>query len=309
MIPLLTTNRHANSVDKCPNGDYLFNARHTDTIYRVSKDNGTVMWRLGGTRPDFDMGNVNFSRQHDIRCRSQNDTHTVISILDNAVGEDSAPPSYAYSRGLLIALDTVNMSASLVAEYNHPDAGYAQRRGNLQILDNGNVFMGWSEGALQSEYTANGTLLMQAVFQAKWLGSYRNYKFEYTGRPLTKPDIAAAVYLDTKGEWETQVHVSWNGDTEVRSWHLYNTTSDGDHENKIASVDRVGFESLLRWEGYSSFVTVKGLDGNGEVIGMSNIVKTAEHPRDPRKLAKMTKSDQLDQQQPLLARLTPHVDL
>lgn len=54
------------------------------------------MWRLQGFRPersDFEMGDVNFSRQHHARLRENNDTHVVISMLDNALGADPQPPS------------------------------------------------------------------------------------------------------------------------------------------------------------------------------------------------------------------------
>lgn len=103
------------------------------------------MWRLygyGGERSDFDMGNLNFSRQHHARFREQNETHTIISFLDNAIGADPRPGSSAWTRGMLVALDETNMKASIVASYDHPHGKYAFRRGSYQPLPNGNVFIG-----------------------------------------------------------------------------------------------------------------------------------------------------------------------
>ena len=53
---------HCNSIDKCPDGHYLLSARHADTIYKVSKDDGSILWRLGGVQSDFE-SDFRFSRQ------------------------------------------------------------------------------------------------------------------------------------------------------------------------------------------------------------------------------------------------------
>ena len=143
-------------------------------------------------------------------------------MLDNAKGRDNQEPTYKYSRGLLIALDESNspMTARIAAEYMHPDGedNWAFRRGNYQVLSNGNVFMCWSERALQSEHTPDGKMIMQARLEPKWLGTYRAYKFDFVGLPLEPPDVnAEAIENRPKGGTTTMVHVSWNGATEVVS--------------------------------------------------------------------------------------------
>lgn len=52
---------HANSVDKCPDGEYILSARHCDTIYKIQRD-GKIRWRLGGNKNDF-KSDFTFSRQ------------------------------------------------------------------------------------------------------------------------------------------------------------------------------------------------------------------------------------------------------
>lgn len=52
---------HANSLDKCPDGDLLLSIRHSDTIYKISHD-GSIVWRLGGKKSDFSQ-DFKFSRQ------------------------------------------------------------------------------------------------------------------------------------------------------------------------------------------------------------------------------------------------------
>jgi hypothetical protein len=180
------------------------------------------------------------------------------------------------------------MTVTLVEHYDHPykehddDSRWAQRRGNMQMLDNDNVFMGWSEQALQSEHTSNGTLLMEAVFMADWLGSYRNYKFPFVGKPLTKPDVYAVSYFETVDHEplpKTEISVSWNGDTEVHSWSLYATTTK--KERFMDTLDRTGFETSFEYDGYLKSVRLEGMDKDGNTIVDSGTIKTIQHPSPP----------------------------
>lgn len=282
----LTISRHANSVDKVPDGDYVFSGRHCDTIFKISHVDGSIVWRLGGKNSDFEMNGIKFSRQHDVRCRGQNETHTLVSFLDNAQGEDGKPSTHEFSRGLLIALrtDTDPMEASLVASYDQPWGGHAQRRGNFQVLDNGNVFMGWSEQGRHSEHSPDGTLLQQARFDLDWMGTYRNYKFPYVGRPNTIPDAKAVAYLQDEEEKVNPIMkawVSWNGDTEVKTWKLYGGDSK-DSMSEVDSAERKGFETGFQQDGYMKWVNLKGLDKDDKVLGETGPVRVEMHPSMPK---------------------------
>ncbi|KAK5166728.1 uncharacterized protein LTR77_008272 [Saxophila tyrrhenica] len=273
---------HSNSVDKTPEGDYYWSSRHCDTIFKISGKDGHIIWRLGGKNSDFKhIGeDMVFSRQHNIRWRSQNDTHTIVSILDNAKGIDVQKPTWENSRGMLIALDEKNMIASVIQVYDHPDGkgGYAPRRGNYQVLENGNIFMGWSEKAQQSEHTSDGKLVMEASFKAEWLGSYRNYKFSYVGHPIEPPVAHSQAYGTPNNSTTTAVHVSWNGATEVAQWNLYRTVANGQVEILVSTVERLGFETVLAYGGYASYIIAEALNQNGTVIGRSSVTKTYAHP-------------------------------
>lgn len=273
---------HTNSVDKNEDGDYILSGRHTNTLYKISGKNGTVIWRLEGYRgkSDFKMVDLKFSRQHHVRWRGRNETHRFVSFLDNAWGEDSQKPSHPHSRGLLVALDEKNMVASIETEIDHPNGngGYAKKRGDMQILDNGNIFMGWSNLAHHSEHTPDGELIMDAVLQAEWLGSYRNYKFPFVGRPKTTPAIHTAAYGSENDTVDTVVHASWNGATEVSAWNLYRTGSDGEHAELVASANKTGFETRIQYDGYASFVYVEALDKYGVALGYTDVHKTITHP-------------------------------
>jgi len=200
-----------------------------------------------------------------------------VSILDNAKGIDhSHPPTHAFSRGLLLAINEKDMTVAVAKQLDHPHTAdrYSPRRGNYQVLPNGNIFMGWSEQGCQSEHAEDGTLLQEAIFSVKWLGTYRQYKFPFVGRPTNPPDVYGEVVATPSGGATTEVHVSWNGATEVRSWQLYKTTKSGEPNILISTTEKAGFETKLTHTGYASYVVVKGLDKDGQVLGESKIFKT-----------------------------------
>ncbi|KAK3715134.1 hypothetical protein LTR37_007344 [Vermiconidia calcicola] len=277
---------HANSVDKTPQGDYLFSSRHTDTLYKISKTDGRIIWRLGGVKSDFThIDDFKFSRQHHVRYRGGNATHTILSILDNAkANAGNQPPTYAHSRGLVIAVDEAStpMTAQIVAQYNHPDGegNYAPRRGSCQVLPNGNAFMGWSETGLQSEHSANGTMLMQARFQSHWLGSYRAFKFDgFVGMPTNPPDVVAQVVVsqDANVGNRTEVFVSWNGATEVGKWRLLETDKSGKAGKLLASAPKTGFESRIDYAGiFPQYIVIEALARNDSVLATSRVVEVVE---------------------------------
>ncbi|KAK3709516.1 hypothetical protein LTR37_010889 [Vermiconidia calcicola] len=276
---------HANSVDKTPDGDYLLSCRHSDALYKISHKDKSIIWRFGGTKSDFEhIDGFKFSRQHNIRYRGGNETHTIISFLDNAKGIDSIEETNPFSRGLLVALDESSdpMTAKIIANYDHPmtEDRLAFRRGNYQPLDNGNVFMCWSERALQSEHAADGRILMQARLEPKWLGTYRAYKFEFVGLPKDPPDVVGdTVVVEQEGggrtETKTEVWVSWNGATEVHSWRLFKTTARGKPRVLVDAVEKDGFENKLGYDGYAQYIIAEALAQNDTVLGQSKILKIA----------------------------------
>ncbi|KAK4507479.1 hypothetical protein PRZ48_001214 [Zasmidium cellare] len=279
---------HLNSVDRDQNGDFYVSARHTDSIYKVSKDDGRIMWRLHGRQGDegeWDMKGLRFSRQHNVRFRGFNGTHELITILDNANGQDKQHSSHPFSRGLTIAIkaDVEPKTARIVQAIDHPlgEGSYAPRRGNYQVLPNGHIFMGWSEQATQSEHTEDGKLVMQATLATEWLGTYRSYKYPFVGQPAYPPKAASAAYMsEYRNTTSTMVHVSWNGATEIASWNLYKTTETGSPMIKIFSKEKTGFETSMVWEGFAAYVIAEAIDKSGKVVGRTNIAKTLEPPED-----------------------------
>lgn len=280
---------HLNSIDKFPDGDYLVSSRHMDALYKVSHVDGHIVWRLGGKKSDFKLREMetHFSRQHHARVRGQNETHTMISLFDNAHGDGPAQaekPSNSISRGLLLALrtDTQPMTAELAAHYDHPRGGITNSRGSMQFLPNGNIFMGWTYSSRQSEHTPDGRLLMESHFRLDSAHSYRNYKYPWVGHPSKPPDaVSAASNHHHNTRVSTMVHVSWNGATEVKTWRLYKSNADGKYIKRVSTTLRQGFESALSFDGYAAFVIVEALDKDDNVLpnGKSGVIKTSP-PKD-----------------------------
>lgn len=269
---------HLNSIDKFADGDYLVSSRHTDTVYKISHEDGSIVWRLGGVKSDFKIDrSTNFTRQHHARVRGENATHALISLFDNARGDgEGETTSNRNSRGMLLRVNTEDpnhKTVSLVRKYDHPNGGITNSRGSLQYLPNGNAFLGWTYGSLLSEHAFGGKLLMKAHFKLGNAHTYRAYKFRWTGRPSEPPTVHGLV-MRKFWHTETVVHMSWNGATEVDSWRVYRTNADDTEPTFIASMDRQGFESAMMFETDSQFLVAEAYDADGNQLGRSKATQT-----------------------------------
>jgi hypothetical protein len=263
---------HVNSVDKNADGDYLLSARFTDTIYLISGEDGHIIWRLGGRQSDFVLQNFRFYRQHNVRFLESNSTHIILSFLNNA--SDEVSQDEPRSSALVVILDITAMTAIAVKRYNRPDGGLSRLRGNVQMLPNGNVFVGWSERGYHSEFTDNGTCVLEAQFVSDRFSTYRSYKFDFRGRPNTPPDLRAFVYGSPPSKTTTVFYVSWNGATDVASWNFYAQATAGGQPVLIGNVPRAGFETMFVSDGYMNWVSAEALDADGTPLSMSEIHDT-----------------------------------
>ena len=277
---------HINSVDKNEEGDYLISGRHLNQILKVAGINspsglepGEVIWRLGGKHGEFDLGDgAFFARQHHVRFVSTSHDETQLTVFNNA-WEGVTESVVDHSSGLLLSVNNVTKTATLVTEYAHPYGKLAYKAGSIQVLPNGNVHVGWGGQPGWSEFSANGTMLSHAILSRGVPESYRSFKYEWTGRPLMRPKILPYCAKCAFGDDAPLIaYVSWNGDTRVRQWrfHVSSSTAHGPWI-PAGTFDRDGFETraALRLDALSAiapfapWVSVEGLDANGEVLGDS----------------------------------------
>ena len=260
---------HVNAIDKFPDGDYLLSARHSDTLYKISHVDGSVVWRLGGKTSDFEsVGDAQFARQHHGEVLEQNSTHCIISLFDNAIGEGFQKPLRGFSRGLILSLDLQRMTATVLAQYGHPQGRLSNGRGNMQVLPNGNAFLNWAVNSQISEHTPDGAARALDASLPAHLDTYRAFKFPWIGRPTQPPDVHAEVVWDDDHRMTTKVSMSWNGATEVHRWAVYGIDAGG-NPARVATVPRAGFETTVRLAGLVTNGYAEALDRNGTVLGTS----------------------------------------
>jgi arylsulfotransferase ASST len=248
---------HINSISIAPDGTLLVSARNTSTVYKIARPSGKVIWRLGGRRSSFRMGpGTTFWFQHQALPQGAN----TVSLFDDG----GAPPKEPQSRGLLINLDTRTMRATLRRSYIHPTprllAGF---EGSMQVLAGGRVLVGWGNTPYFSEFTANGTLILDGHYPGGDQ-TYRVLSAAWTGEPTDQP--AVAVRAGSAGS--SVVYASWNGATRVASW----TVLAGNSPNRLAragSKGPHGFETAITVNNRGPYFAVTANDASGQPLGQS----------------------------------------
>lgn len=265
---------HINSIDKNRDGDYLISARHVSAVYKLSGETGEILWQLGGNTPSFNQVNFQFSYQHHARWISENSTHTVLSLYDNA--SNSFNGTGEFSHGWIISIDHIGNTAYKIKEWGAPelDGGLlSTSQGNMQLLPNGGCHIGWGEHAYFSEHTADGEVVMYGKLaeRASNVMIYRSNKYQWKAQPVTKPALWAysRTGADMTGFW-----VSWNGATEVRSWNLYIGDSSSGPWTYAGNVEKNGFETEFHMSSMAEWSYAEALDGRGRALEQSGIVRT-----------------------------------
>jgi hypothetical protein len=247
---------HINSVDVDGDGNLLVSSRSMHTIYKIDRK-GAILWRLGGKSSDFEMGEgTRFAWQHHARRQADG----TLTVFDNG----ATPAVEHLSRGLILDVDERGMSASLLRQYTHPGI-LAGSQGSVQLLANGNVFVGWGEMPRVSEFLHSGKLVFDAVLGEKY-ESYRAFRMPWTGAPAEAPALA----VTGTGRGLT-AYASWNGATQVRSWQLL-AGSQANALSPATSARATGFESALRTGSAGPYFAVNALDRWGRTLGSSNVV-------------------------------------
>jgi hypothetical protein len=246
---------HINSVDVDRDGNLLVSARRTSTIYKIDRRTGEVIWRLGGKKSDFEMGEgTGFFFQHDARRQADG----TITLFDNYGPKDEEDRS----RAMVLDVDEATMRATLAREYySPPDMPIADTQGNVQVLPNGNLFVGWGSEPYFSEYSEDGELLFHAAF-APWGESYRAFRLPWSGRPDEDPTVTITPARRNR----VTLYASWNGATEAVAWQVSAGTGPDDLR-LIGSVPKHGFETVIEAQTEEAYIGVQAEDRSGEPMG------------------------------------------
>ncbi len=254
---------HINSVEVDRDDNLLVSSRTTSTVYKIDRKTGEVIWRLGGKESDFEMGpGARFAFQHDARRQADG----TITIFDNGNVNE-----VEQSRGIVLELDEDAMKATLLREYTHPDKLLSDTQGNVQVLPNGNVFVGWGSEPVLSEFSREGDLLFGAAYPVE-SESYRAFRFPWDGQPQDEPSVAAEA---GPNEGEVAVYASWNGATRVAEWEVL-AGPGPDRLEQVASAPRKGFETAVTVTTSEPWIGVRAKDASGTELGAPEAVR----PRD-----------------------------
>jgi hypothetical protein len=247
---------HVNSVALWDNRHLLVSARNTWAVYLVDRRSGALIWRLGGKRSDFSFGSgARFFWQHHVRR---------LGARQMTVFDDGAyPPEEPQSRGLILNVDTARMRVTLARAFEHPAKLLTYYEGSVQVLPDGNVFVGWGTEPYSSEFTATGELIADYRFPTNDQ-SYRAFRYPWTALPRTPPSIV----LDKDDIGGYALRASWNGATEIASWQVLSGVSPGSLE-PIAVVPKSGFETAITTHPRGPYVSVAALDVHGRRLGLA----------------------------------------
>jgi hypothetical protein len=247
---------HVNSIQQDTDGNLIVSGRNTWAAYKIDHTTGAVIWRLGGKRSSFRMGpGSQFAFQHDVRVHPGN----LVTLFDDGAGP---PTVHNQSRALLLRIDPVGMTASLVFADGHRSGLLAQFEGNDQLLPGGDNMVGWGQQPYFTEYNAFG----QTVFDARFVDAntnYRAYRFPWSGTPLTLPAVA----VTRSGGGET-VYASWNGATNVAAWRVLTGTSPSSLR-RVGTVAKRAFEAIITIKQRQPYAAIEALDSHGAVLASS----------------------------------------
>jgi Arylsulfotransferase (ASST) len=250
---------HLNSIDPLSDGRTLISARNTSTLYELNTLTGQVITRIGGKRSTVKLSAAAVTAfQHDATVLPNGE----ISVFDNG----ATPKVQPQSRALILSVNAQAKTDTVLAEYTHPNPPLSSdSQGDVQLIEGGNVFVGWGAEPYFSEFSASGQLLYDSHMHGSYQ-SYRTYRFPWTGSPSEAPAIAAA----SAGSQLT-VYASWNGDTRTASWRVLAGPSAG-QLTTVASAPKDGFETAVATPVAEAYVAVQALGPAGEVLGTSRTI-------------------------------------
>ena len=273
---------HMNSIKKDSAGNYITSMRGPSAVYYIDGESGELLWTLSGKNSSFEMQDgATFWYQHDAHVLGDAEANPLrVSIFDNgaeASGDAPAEPM----RGIILSLDTDAMTASLEQEYLPTVGGYAQSQGGMDVLDDGQVFIGWGSEPYFGMYQEDGTLMYEAQFGtgSSDVQSYRAHHQVWIGAPTTPPSfVVQGMAMDGGNDTSGLTgFVSWNGATEVETWVLLGSTTTaapGQNLRELGRTQRMGFESNFTIDANNgeTFFAVAAYDADDGCLGVSEML-------------------------------------
>jgi hypothetical protein len=168
----------------------------------------------------------------------------------------------------LLNPDLANHTVTLVKQFVNPTKTLlASSQGNTLSLPDGNWLLGYGGLPNFTEFDASGHVLLDGTL-GKNVQSFRTYLAPWSGQPTTAPSLIA----QPGSAGTVAVAVSWNGATNVASWHVLAGSSPGGLA-PVATAPKTGFQTAITADTAGPYLAVQALDDSGAVIGTSPTVK------------------------------------
>jgi Arylsulfotransferase (ASST) len=256
---------HLNSVQALPDGNILVSMRNTWGVYLINPVTGKILWTLGGKHSTLRLsGKAKFAWQHDAELTNSRSTgigtNEELTLFDDncckvlssgGLGKPNGP-----SRGLVLRLNTVTGTASLVRSFTHKPPFNVAFLGSAQLVEGGNAVVGWGSLPYFSEFTRSG----KEILFVKWPGKDESYRALFTSSWVGLPNYPPSAKVK-----KSTVYVSWNGATQVAKWRVL----AGNSSNSLKPVKtsaRGGFETAIKLSKSYSAYEVQALDSKGAVL-------------------------------------------
>ncbi len=274
---------HINSLQLIGADEFLVSMRNTWAAYLVDMKTGKIIWTLGGRKSSFRLlgSKTEFRWQHDVRLHPGG----IVTMFDDHCCQLTGGGTYVTatqpSRALELKLNEGSHTASELTQYGQGYGIESDYMGDLQLLSNGNVFVGWGSKPYLTEFTKSGEPLLEGRLPGSDL-TYRATVAQWVGLPSYPPVGAARSHSGA-----IAVYASWNGATEVRSWRVLAieggaaggaSATQGASVKTIATAPWAGFETKIALPSHSAGETrfqVQALNAAGKVIGTSKPFTTS----------------------------------
>lgn len=256
---------HLNSVQALPDGNILVSMRNTWGVYLINPVTGKILWTLGGRHSTLKLSSkARFAWQHDAQLTNPGSTgigtNEQLTLFDDNCCKILSSGGFAApngpSRALVLRLNTVTKTASLVHSFTHQPTLHTAFLGSAQLVKGGNAVVGWGSLPYFSEYTGSG----KQILDVKWPGKDESYRALFTNTWVGTPNYAPSAKVNNG-----TVYVSWNGATEVAKWRVLAGTSSS-HLKVVATDARAGFETAVKLSKSYKAYEVEALDSKGAVL-------------------------------------------
>ena len=162
---------HTNSIEPTPDGNLIISMRHVDGVYKISKSDGHIIWKLGGTHTAQSLdilGDSSYSAlpsagQHDARLQADG----TLTLYDNGSGVDNRPP-----RATRWRIDEQTHQATLLEQVTDPKITWSAAGGSARRTSDGSWLIDWCHLPYIRAYNHQH----KQVWEFRFLGGGRSYR-------------------------------------------------------------------------------------------------------------------------------------